>query len=149
MTQTILRFKFIKASLIGSLLLGSIFTSCSDKEDNPPPPTDKTALQASVTTAQALYDGSVEGTKPGQYVVGSRTAYGTVLDQAKAVLADPNATLTAVTNAHAQLKVATVTYQGNKINEIAAANLIGFWKFNGNANDSSGSNNNGVLTPGH
>jgi len=149
MTQTIFQFKFIKATLIWTLLLGSIFTSCSDKEDNPPPPADKTALQASVTAAQALYDGTVEGTKPGQYVVGSRTAYKTVLDQAKAVLADPNATQTAVTNANAQLEAATTTYQGNKINEIAAADLIGFWKFNGNANDSSGNDNNGVVTPGH
>ena len=149
MTQTILRFKFIKASLIWTLLLGLIFTSCSDKEDNPPPPADKTDLQASVTAAQALYDGTVEGTKPGQYVVGSKTAFGSVLDQAKAVLADPNATQTAVTNANAQLQAATTAYQGNKINEIAAANLIGFWKFNGNANDSSGNSNNGVVTAGH
>src|SRR5688572_32683244 len=137
MTQTILRFKFIKASLIWTLLVGLIFTSCSDKEDNPPPPADKTDLQTSVTAAQALYDGTVEGTKPGQYVVGSKTAFGSVLDQAKAVLADPNGTQTAVTNANAQLQAATTAYQGNKINEIAAANLIGFWKFNGNANDSS------------
>ena len=149
MTQTIFRFKFINASLIWTLLLGSILTSCSNKEDTPPPPADKTTLQASVTAAQALYDGTVEGTKPGQYVVGSKTTFGSVLDQAKAVLADPTATQTAVTNANAQLQAATTTYQSNKINEIAAANLIGFWKFNGNASDSSGNDNNGVVSVGH
>ena len=150
MTQTIFRFKFIKATLIWTLLLGSIFTSCSNKDSTPPPPPpDKTALQATVTSGQALYDGTVEGTKPNQYVVGSRTAFKTVLDAAKAVLADANATQTAVTNANANLAAAITTYQGNKINEIAAANLIGFWKFNGNANDSSGNKNDGVVTAGH
>ena len=63
--------------------------------------------------------------------------------------ADANATQTAVTNANANLTAAITTYQGNKINEIAAANLIGFWKFNGNANDSSGNKNDGVVTAGH
>ena len=42
-----------------------------------------------------------------------------------------------------------LTYQSHFIKEIAAANLIGFWKMNGNANDSSGNGNNGVVTAGH
>ena len=150
MTQTISPLKFIKTSLTWTIFLGVVLASCGKKDSTPPPPPpDKTALQATVTAGQILYDGTVEGTKPNQYVVGSRTAFKAVLDAAKAVLADVNATQTAVTNANAQLQAATTTYQGNKINEIAAANLIGFWKMNGNANDSSGNNNNGVVTAGH
>jgi len=150
MTQSIKRFNFMKIPLILTLLIGILFTSCSNKDNPPPPPpADKTALQATVTSSQALYDGTVEGTKPGQYVVGSRVAFKTVLDAAKAVLADPNATQAAVTNANAQLVAAVTTFGGLKINEIAAANLIGFWKFNGNPNDSSGKANNGTLKTGH
>jgi hypothetical protein len=73
MTQSIKRFNFIKITMILSLLIGVLFTSCGDKDTPPPPPpADKTALQATVTSSQALYDGTVEGTKPNQYEVGSR-----------------------------------------------------------------------------
>ena len=50
-------------------------------------------------------------------------------------------------NATAQLAAAITAYKGQKINEIAAVNLVGFWKMNGNANDSIG-NKNGVLQNG-
>lgn len=150
MTTTTFGFKFFKRVLLFSLSLTLILASCSKKDSTPPPPpADKTALQASVTSSQALYDGTVEGTKPNQYVVGSKAPFLAVLNAAKAVLADANATQAAVTNANAQLLAAATTYQGNKINEIAAVNLIGFWKFNGNPNDSSGNSNNGVVTAGH
>lgn len=141
--------KLTKLTVILTLLSGIFFTSCDKDSTPPPPPPDKTELQASVTSAQTLFDGSVEGTKPNQYEAGSKAAFKTVLDAAKAVLADPNATQAAVTNANAQLVAAVTAYQARKINEIAAANLIGFWKMNGNANDSSGSLNHGVLTTGH
>lgn len=149
MTQSIKRFNFMMIALIATFSIGTFFVSCSKKDSTPPPPpADKTALQATVTAAQAVYDGTVEGTKPGQYEVGSKAALKTVLDAAKVVLADASATQTAVTNANAQLVAALATYQTHKINEIAAASLIGFWKMNGNANDSSGNNNNGTLTAG-
>ncbi len=136
-------------SLALALLMGLLFTACKKDSTPPPPPADKTALQATVTSSQALFDGSVEGTKPNQYEVGSKAAFKTVLEAAKAVLADPNATQTAVTNANAQLEAAVTAYQARRINEIAAANLIGFWKMNGNASDSSGKGNNGTVQTGH
>lgn len=149
MTPSIKRFNFFKIALILTFLAGIFTISCSKKDNTPAtPPADKTTLQATVTSAQALYAGTQEGTKPNQYEVGSRAAFKTVLDAAVAVLADSKATQTAVTNANAQLVAAVTTYQGHKINEIAAANLIGFWKMNGNANDSSGNMNNGTLKAG-
>ena len=150
MTPSIKRFNFLKITLIFTLLVGILFASCSKKDNTPVvPPADKTTLQATVTSSQTLYDGTVEGTKPGQYEVGSKAAFKTVLDAANAVLADAGATQTAVTNANAQLVAAVATYLTHKINEIAAVNLIGFWKMNGNANDSSGNGNDGVVTQGH
>ncbi len=150
MTPSIFRFKTIKATVIWALLLGVIFTSCSKKDSTPPPPpADKTALQTSVTLAQGLNDNTLEGTKPGQYETGSKTALATALTASKAVLADASATQATINNTTAQLNAAIDAYKTHFIKEIAAANLIGFWKMNGNANDSSGNNNNGVVTAGH
>lgn len=150
MTPNIFRSKTIKATLVWALLLGVIFTSCSKKDSTPPPPpADKTALQASVTLAQGLNDNTLEGTKPGQYEAGSKAALTTALTLSKAVLADANATQATINNTTAQLNAAIDAYKTHFITEIAAANLIGFWKMNGNANDSSGNNNNGVVTAGH
>ncbi len=150
MTPSIKRFNTMKIALVLTFLISIFFVACSKKDSTPPPPpVDKSALKASVTAAQTLYDGTVEGTKPTQYEVGSKAPFKTVLDAANAVLADANATQSAVTNANAQLIAAAATYQTHRISEIAAANLIGYWKMNGNANDSSGNGNNGVLTAGH
>jgi len=141
-------FKFIRAIVGLTFLLGLVFTSCSKDSTPPPPPADKTALQTTITAATAL-NLTIEGTKPGQYEAGSKAALTTALTASSAVLADPNATQSAVNNANQQLIAAIAAYQAHLIKEIAAANLIGFWKMNGNANDSSGNDNNGVLTAGH
>src|SRR4030095_14675368 len=140
-------FKFIKAVLGLSFLLGLVFTSCKKDSNPPPPPADKTALQTTIAAATAL-NLTIEGTKPGQYEVGSKAALTAALTASSAVLADPNATQSAVNNANQQLIAAIAAYQGHLIKEIAAVNLIGVWKMNGNANDSSGNANDGVLTAG-
>lgn len=149
MLLTTFRLSIFRRVMLGGLLLLFILASCKKNSSPPPPPADKSALQVKVTAAQTLYDGSVEGTKPGQYEAGSKASFLTVLNAAKAVLADANATQSAVTNAIAQLEAAMNTYLTYLIKEIAIENLIGFWKFNGNPADSSGKGNDGVLTAGH
>ncbi len=145
-----INFKFIKTTLLWLLLSGVIFSSC--KKSDPVvvvPPADKVALQAAIATGQNLNDNTSEGTKPGQYEVGNKAALKTALDASKLVAADAKATQTSVNNAAAQLVAAIATYQDHLIKEIAAANLIGFWKMNGNTADSSGNKNDGVATAGH
>ena len=151
MKSSFLQFKFIKTTLIWTFLLGVVFFSCKKSSTPPPPPADKSALQVAVTAAQGLNDNTVEGTKPGQYEVGNKAALTAALTASKLVLADAGATQVSVNNTTAQLLAAIAAYQGHLIKEIAAANLIGYWKMNGNANDSSGNTtvNNGVLTAGH
>jgi len=134
--------------MIWTLLLGTI-VSCSKKDSTPAPtPADKTQLAAAIAVAQALSTGTTEGTKPGQYEVGSKTALNTALTASIAVNNNSTASQASVNNALAQLTAAIAAYQGHLIKEIAAANLIGYWKFNGNTNDSSGHGNNGVATTG-
>lgn len=150
MSQKFFQFRFMKATMVLPLFFGLVLASCSKKDSTPPPPpVDKTALKAAIAVAQGLNDNTVEGTKPGQYEVGSKAALTAALTASKAVDADASATQTSVNNTTAQLTAAIAAYQSHLIKEIAAANLIGFWKMNGNANDSSGNDNNGVLTAGH
>ena len=150
MSTTTFRFNFIQRIMLFALSLALMLGACSKKDTAPViPPADKTALQAKVTESQTLYSGTAEGTKPGFYEAGSQAAFLTILNAAKAVLADATATQTAVTNATAQLQAALDAYKTKLIKEIAEANLIGFWKMNGNTADSSGKNNNGVATAGH
>ncbi len=138
--------------VLGTIFLCSIliFASCKkDSSSTPPVVVDKSALQAAIAIAQGLNDNTTEGTKPGDYEVGSKAALTTALNASKTVNADANATQTTVNNTTAQLNAAIATYESHLIKEIAAANLIGFWKMNGNADDSSGNGNNGTLTAGH
>jgi hypothetical protein len=149
MKQSILRFKFLKTAVAWSLLLAIVFAACSKNSTPPPPPPDKTALQDTITVAQSLYNGTVEGTKPGQYEVGSKADLQTAIDAGNGVVADASVTQQQVTSATANVHAAIETYKSHLINEISAANLMGFWKFNGNTNDSSGNGRDGVATQGH
>ncbi|MBA2407050.1 MAG: LamG domain-containing protein [Chitinophagales bacterium] len=148
MTQLNFRFKFITAAALCSLLFSTMFFACK-KDDDPADIVDQACLTNNIAIAQALYDGSVEGTKPGEYVVGSRTDLKTILDAAIVVSNTSTATQADITNACDQLQAGINAFSASLIHEIAEENLIGFWKMNGNANDSSGKGNNGVLTIGH
>jgi hypothetical protein len=111
---------------------------------------DKTCLEDNIAIAQDLYDSAVEGTKPGQYIVGSKATLKATLDAAifsvKQYFSHPGRILQMPVRSLWQRSIPSMR---NLIQEIAAANLIGFWKFNNNANDSSGKGNNGILTIGH
>src|SRR3981081_799827 len=117
MTQSAPLFKLLKRTVLFSLLLGTLFASC--KKSTPAIPTDKTVLQAKITVAQGYSDNSLEGTKPGQYEVGSKVALNVALVASKAVLADPNASQTTINAAGANLQGAIDVYLSHFIKEIA------------------------------
>ena len=149
MKSSFLKLKFVKQALVACLVISVIAVSCGKKDSTPPVPIVKTSLQASVDTAQMLNDNTAEGTKPGEYEVGSKAALTAALTASKVVLTSNTATQADVANTVAQLNAAIAAYRGHYIDEIAASNLIGYWKMNGNANDSSGNGNNGTVTIGH
>lgn len=130
------------------LSLGLLFNGCS-KSSNSAPPTDKTSLQLAIDSANYYSTVTIEGSKPGDYTTGSKATLNTALAAANAILADPSSSQATLTNAAANLQAAITAYKGTFIQQIAAANLIGYWKFNGNANDSSGNGHNGTVTMGH
>jgi hypothetical protein len=143
-----IQLTIISMTALCALSLGLLFNGCSKSSSSAPPP-DKTSLQLAIDSASLYSTTTTEGTKPGDYTTGSKTALNTALAAANAVLADPKSDQATLTNAAANLQAAITTYKGAFIKEIAAANLIAYWKMNGNANDSSGNAHNGTVTIGH
>jgi hypothetical protein len=146
------QFKFIKTLALFGVAVSLLYAvSCSKSDNNPPPPpvTNKTALKAAIDSGTWYINNTVEGTKPGQYTAGSKATLNTAISSATAILNDPTSTQTTLDNATTNMQKAINDYHGAYIQQIAAANLIAYWKMNGNANDSTGNGHNGVVTQGH
>ncbi len=128
-------------------LLVTVFYACKNDEDTTPPLV-KTALNARITSADSLYNASKEGTSVGSYLAGSKATFQTAISAAKTVVNDAASTQTSIDNATVNLGKAVEAFNAQKVAEIAPANLVAYFKFNGNANDASGKNNNGTLKTG-
>jgi hypothetical protein len=110
--------------------------------------TDKTALQATIDSLTTVYNNAVEGSKPGNYVVGAKEALDSVIMLAGQVTASQSFTQQQVNNALNNLLLAGQKFQTQLLQEVSAANLVAFWKFNGNTADSSGNGHDGTLKTG-
>lgn len=132
------------------LLAVSIISLASCSKDDAPAPdynADKTRLKQVIDSLTAVSGKSVEGSKPGQYVIGSKKALDSVLALAGQVYTGQY-TQQQVNNALGNLLGAGQTFTTKLLQEVSVANLMGFWKLNGNANDSSGHGHNGALVTG-
>ncbi|WP_162915352.1 LamG domain-containing protein [Paraflavitalea soli] len=131
----------LAASIIG-------LASCS-KDDNPAPDynSNKTRLKQVIDSLTAVSGKSVEGSKPGQYVIGAKKALDSVLSLGNQVYTG-SYTQQQVNNAVGNLLGAGETFSTKLLQEVSVANLMAFWKFNGNANDSSGHGHHGALITG-
>ncbi len=145
--KSTIRFKIITMAALIGLSLVVFISSCSKSSSSTPPPpaTNKANLQKAVDSANWYLNNTTEGTKPGQYTAGSKAPLTTATASATTILNSTTSTQAQLDNAAANLNAATTTYKGNYISEIAAANLIAYWKMNGNANDSSGNGHNGTV----
>ena len=147
--KSTIQLKFIKILALFSLTLSLFYVSCSKSSSTPAPVTNKTNLQAAIDSGKWYNNNTVEGTKPGQYTIGSKAPLNTAITSATTILNDATSTQSTLDNATANMNAAITTYKAAYIQQIAVANLIAYWKFNGNANDSSGNGHNGVVTQGH
>ncbi len=122
--------------------------SCKKSSSFTPPNT--ASLQAAIDSAKWYLANTTEGTQPGEYPKGSQATLQTALTAAQNVLtaAATSGTQAQVTAATANLNAAIATYENGKITPIDPAALVAYWKFNGNANDSSGNGHNGTLEAG-
>jgi hypothetical protein len=122
------RFRNPVMFLMAALLCAFVVASCSDDKDATPA-TDFTALNASITAAQAKLTTTEEGKLDGQYPKASRDALQASITAAQAVVALPTTTQTEADAANTQLGVAMTTYETAKITPIAADALVAHWSF--------------------
>lgn len=128
-------------------LAGTIW-SCKKSADQANYNTDKSKLSLQIDTAQALDAAAVEGKQAGDYAVGSKAALETAIQLAQNVVKSDSYTQQQVNNATANLVRAEEQFQNNQIQQISAANLVAYWKFDGDAKDASGNGHDGVLKTG-
>jgi len=122
-----------------------IIQSCKKNSSTADFNADKTQLSIQIDSATALYNSSTEGKQAGQYSVGSKEALDSVITLALGVKNGTTFTQQQVNNATANLERAEATFKTKLIQQVSAANLVAYWKFTGNANDSSGNGHNGTL----
>lgn len=141
------KFKSLVTVITMIIAVIAILPSCK-KDKVVTPPADVTQLSSALTAANTLYTSSTEGSKPGNYSVGSKAALKTSIDLATAVSTGGTTDAAVVTNAIANLNQAVLSFQTKLIQEVSVANLVAQWKFDGNANDASINANNGTLKSG-
>lgn len=130
--------------LLGCLLFGTL-TSCKKSSAPPDYNTDKTRLKEVLDSLTAVSNGSVEGNKPGQYIPGAKKALDSVIHLGTEVSSSSSVTQQQVNNAISNLLRSAETFSAQQLQEVSVENLMGYWKFNGNADDSSGHHNDGML----
>ena len=145
--RTKIQFKYLTLTMALGLSMAIFVYSCKKTETKTPPPVT-TTLSAAIDSAKWYLANTKEGTQPGEYTKGTQATLQTALTSAQAVLANTSSTQAQVTAAAANLNAAIAAYKNGLITPIAAASLVAYWKFNGNANDSSGNGHTGTLEAG-
>ena len=129
--------------LLGCILSGYII-SCKKNSTTPDYTPDKIRLKEVIDSLTAVSNASVEGNKPGQYIPGAKEALDSVINLGTEVVSSNSYTQEQVNNAISNLLRAGNTFDSQQLQEVSLENLMGYWKCNGNPNDSSGNHNDGV-----
>jgi len=131
-----------------SLVLGTLaISSCKDDANLPDYASNKTGLSQLADSVNRVYSASVEGNDIGQYPKQARTEFKSAIDLA-ATVATGAFTQEEVNNSLASLRRAATAFNARKIEEVAAANLVAKWLFNGNTLDATANGHNGTLMSG-
>jgi hypothetical protein len=140
------QIKYLAFVMVLGSSLALLTPSCSKKSSSFTPPST-TSLSASIDSAQWYLTNTHEGTQPGEYTKGTQATLQAAVTAAKAVLAAAatSGTEAQVTAATQNLNAAIAAYEAGRITAIASTSIVAYWKFNGNANDSSGNGHNGTL----
>jgi hypothetical protein len=149
----IMRIKVLFYQVALTITLGwsiaFVIYACSKNSSYTTPP-NTTSLSAALDSADWYLINTTEGAQPGEYPVGSKASLRTALDSAQTILHSASTMLQwQVDRATANLNTAISTYASGKIGLFGGGSeLVAYWKFNGNANDSSGYGHNGILEAG-
>ncbi|HEX9514102.1 MAG TPA: LamG domain-containing protein [Puia sp.] len=135
--------------LVVIISFGAGMISCKKNSTPTSYATNKAALQATIDSLTTVYNKAVEGSKPGDYAIGAKEALNTALSLAGQVASAQTYTQQQVNNALNNLLKAGAQFSTQLLQEVSVANLVAFWKFNGNALDSSGNGHNGTPVTGY
>lgn len=135
--------------LIIPLSMGILFTSCGEDDPEPCTTGNKTELDADIADAQALHDGAVEGTDPGEYLEGSKADLQTAIDLATGVRNTECVNQASLDAAVISLDAAVATFNDQLITDVAPGALVAQWLFNGDGMDASGNGHHGTASAGH
>ncbi len=135
---------FILAFVLLIATASVILPGCKKDEAAPQPP-DKTRLKSLVDSVTRVYNAAAEGTKPGNYAVGSKAPLRDAIDLALQVNTGTVFIQEDVEFAYSNLRTKFKDFTSRRIPEVAAANLVAQWKFDGNANDTTGNGHTGQL----
>ena len=135
--------------MIVPLSLGLFLTSCDKDDEEDCPEVNYVQLDAKIVEAQQIHDAAVEGTDPGEYLVGSKASLQAAIDLAQQVRDTECVTQTQLDNAVVALNEALAEFEENKITDVAPGALVAQWMFNGDATDNSGNGHDGTLSAGH
>jgi hypothetical protein len=141
------QIRYLTIAMILGLSMAFLMYSCS-KSGTTAPPLVKTSLSGSIDSAKWYMANTSEGTQPGKYTKGTQASLQTALASAQTVLNSTSSTQVQIDAATANLNAAIGTYKQGLITPIASSALVAYWKFNGNAKDSSGNGHNGTLEAG-
>jgi Concanavalin A-like lectin/glucanases superfamily/FIVAR domain len=142
-----IQFKYLTLTMALGLSMAIFIYSCKKTDTKTPPPVT-TSLTSAIDSAKWYLANTKEGTQPGDYTKGTQAALQSALTAGEGVLANTASTQAQITAAAANLNAAITAYKAGLITPIAASSLVAYWKFNGNANDSSGNGHNGTLEAG-
>ena len=108
--------------LLGSILIGSVI-SCKKNSSTPDYNADKTRLKTLIDSLTAVSDTTSEGNKPGQYIVGAKTALDSVINLGKEVFSANNYTQEQVNNAINNLLRAGNTFSTQLLQAVSPESL--------------------------
>jgi len=124
-----------------------LFQSCKKSTAVADYNSDKTKLDLELDTATMLYNSAIEGKQAGDYTAGAKAPLQTAITLATNVKTG-SYTQYQVNNAIGNLVRAMTTFKTYLVQEVSPANLVAYWKFTGNTNDTSGNGHNGTLKTG-
>lgn len=123
-------------------------TACNNDDGQQVFNPDTANITTAIDSASILYNSADEGSKPGNYAVGSKTNLKSAIDLATATKGSDQYDQREVDNATANLYRAVEIFKTRFIQEVSVENLIAQWKFDGNTDDASGNGHNGTLMSG-
>ncbi|MBE7173184.1 MAG: LamG domain-containing protein [Williamsia sp.] len=130
------------------LLALALLTTCKKNEAPPDYNSDKSKLKALIDSVTLVYNAAVEGTKPGNYAIGSKQPLKASIDLALQINTGTMFTQEAVDNALSNLRRSAQEFASRLIQEVSLENLLAQWKMDGNATDASGHGHTGQLKTG-